>query len=103
MRREPTALGHIDDEVTIAPEWDKAVCIRLARQLGYRLIWPPEYTRLTILDLVRETDVDAVITPSATHVDALTLDRLMHTCDVETACPRETFARYFGGRRGCPA
>ncbi|BEK86216.1 hypothetical protein GCM10010198_04230 [Nocardia seriolae] len=99
----PTALGHIDDEVTTAPEWDKALCTRLARQLGYLLLWPPENTRLRLLDLVRETDVDAVIAPSPAHVDALTLDRIMHVCDVETATPRETFARYFGGRRGCPA
>lgn len=104
MRREPTALGHINDDVTTAPEWDKAVCSRLARRLGYVLLWPPEDSRLGLIDLVREIDVDAVITPSLAHMDALTLDRIMHACDVETACARETYGRYFGGgRHGCPA
>ncbi|MEC3958885.1 hypothetical protein VMT65_38030 [Nocardia sp. CDC153] len=77
--------------------------MRLARRLGYTLIWPPEQTVLSFVDQVREADVDAVLVPSAKHLDALTLDRLMQLADVETAIPRETFARYLAGGYGCPA
>ncbi|MFJ4650951.1 hypothetical protein ACIP5Y_06710 [Nocardia sp. NPDC088792] len=103
MRREPTALEYINDSVSEAPQWDSAICRRLARRLGYRLIRPVDDSALSLVDYVREVDVDAVIVPNIGHVDALTLDRLMHTVDVEAAAPRETFARYLGGRHGCPA
>lgn len=103
MRAEPTAFGYVNDAVTRAPQWDSAACARLARRLGYRLIWPSAECPLPLVDQVRSADVDAVVIPSADHVDALTMDRLMHTCDVETVLPRETWARYFGGRHGCPA
>ncbi|MFJ4657351.1 hypothetical protein ACIP5Y_39300 [Nocardia sp. NPDC088792] len=105
MRARPTALGYVDDERSgIGVQWDRAQVTRLARRLGYELIWgPAEGSALNLVDLVHESDVDAVVIPSSLHVDALTLDRLMYTCDVETALPRETFARYVGGRHGCPA
>lgn len=104
MRTQPTALGWIDPDVSgIAARWDHAQLVRLARRLGYALIWPPEQTAMPFVDQVREADVDAVLVPSAKHLDALTLDRLMHLADVETANPRETFARYPGGGYGCPA
>lgn len=103
MRREPTALAYVNEDVTTAPEWDSAQCRRLARRLGYHLIWMPAESPLGLVDQVREADVDAVVVPSTIHLDALTLDRLMHTCDVESAQPRTTYARYFGGSTGCPA
>ncbi|APA97531.1 hypothetical protein [Nocardia seriolae] len=104
MRIRPTALGFVDDEWSgVGAQWDRAQVARLARRLGYALIWPDENSMLALVDQVRESDVDAVLIPSSVHLDALTLDRLMHTCDVETVLPRETFARYFGGRQGCPA
>ncbi|MGV9408688.1 hypothetical protein ACWDOP_02140 [Nocardia sp. NPDC003693] len=103
MRREPTALGYVNDDVTAAVGWDEAQCRRLARRLGYQLIWVPGYCVLGLVETVRGADVDAVIVPSSAHLDELTLDRLMHCCDVETVAPRRTYARYFGGRHGCPA
>lgn len=102
MRREPTALEYINDAVSEAPQWDSATCRRLARRLGYRLIRPGDESALNLVDRVREADVDAVIVPNAGHMDVLTLDRLMHTVDVEAAAPRETFARYLGAH-GCRA
>ncbi|WP_327145390.1 hypothetical protein [Nocardia sp. NBC_01327] len=103
MRREPTALGYVNDDVSAAASWDLAQCRRLARRLGYRLIWPSSECVLGLVDQVRSADVDAVIVPSAAHLDEPTLDRLMHSCDVETVSPPQTYARYFGGRQGCPA
>lgn len=97
MRREPTALAYINDDITVSPQWDVAQCQRLARRLGYRLIWPPETCALGLVDQIRQSDVDAVIVPSSQHLDVLTLDRLMHSCDVEAVHPRTTYARYCGG------
>ncbi|MFE3059488.1 hypothetical protein [Nocardia sp. NPDC059239] len=80
----------------VALQWDRAQMVRLARRLGYVLIWSSEDSALDLVDQVREADVDAVIVPAPEHLDVLTLDRLMHLADVETAAPRETFGRYFG-------
>ncbi|WP_246023841.1 hypothetical protein [Nocardia yunnanensis] len=99
-----TAIGWLDPDVSgAAAQWDRAQVGRLARRLGYELIWLPERTSVPLVDQVRTADVDAVLVPSPKHLDALTLDCLSHIADVETAMPRETFARYFGGRRPCPA
>ncbi|MEV6071138.1 hypothetical protein AB0L82_31720 [Nocardia sp. NPDC052001] len=104
MRAQPTAIGWMDTEVSgAAAQWDQAQLVRLARRLGYVLIWPPERTGVSLVDQVRIADVDAVLMPSANHLDALTLDRLMSLADVETAVPRRTYARDFGGWRGCQA
>ncbi|MEC3955947.1 hypothetical protein VMT65_23130 [Nocardia sp. CDC153] len=104
MRTQPTAIGWMDPDVSgVAAQWDQAQLVRLARRVGYVLIWPPEHTAVSFVDQVREADVDAVLVPSAKHLDALTLDRLVHLADVEAATPRETFARYLGGLHGCPA
>ncbi|WP_280361370.1 hypothetical protein [Nocardia wallacei] len=47
-----------------------------------------------MVDQVRSADVDVVITPSSDHLDAITLHALMHVVDVETVCPRMSFARW---------
>lgn len=65
MRPRPTALGWIDPVVTGMPEWDAAQVRRLARRLGYALVWPPDITLVPLVDQVRGADVDAVITPVA--------------------------------------
>ncbi|MGW4126221.1 hypothetical protein [Nocardia sp. NPDC004711] len=103
MRYRPTALGWIDPDVSTAPEWDQAQLRRLARRLGYVLAWTSDRTPVPFVDQVRTADVDAVLVPSTLHLDVLTLDQLLRLVDVESACPRETFARYFGGVHGCPA
>ncbi|WP_231951634.1 hypothetical protein [Nocardia terpenica] len=67
---------------------------RLARLLGYVLIWSPEDTSLPLVDQVRAADVDAVITPASAHLDAIMLHSVMCIADVETACPRMSFSRW---------
>lgn len=104
MRAFPTALGHIDFERSDnGVQWDRAQVARLARRLGYRLIWPPDTSPLSLIDQVRAADVDAVVISALDDVDPLVLDRLMQLCDVEVVAPRETFARHLGGWHGCPA
>ncbi|AHH22122.1 hypothetical protein NONO_c73660 [Nocardia nova SH22a] len=93
MRARPTALGWIADEVSEAPEWDAAQLQRLARHLGYTLVWPG-VSLLPLPDLVRDADVDAVLTPSTEHLDALTLNAVMALADVETVRPRLSFAKW---------
>ncbi|OBA62175.1 hypothetical protein A5780_19135 [Nocardia sp. 852002-20019_SCH5090214] len=101
MRARPTALGWIADEVSEAPEWDAAQLQRLARHLGYAMVWPAA-SLLALPDLVREADVDAVLTPSTEHIDALTLNAVMAVADVETVLPRLSFAKWpdFNLRKG---
>ncbi len=48
---------------------------------------------LPLVDQVRDADVDAVIVPSPTHLDTIQLHALMCIVDVETACPRMSFAQ----------
>ncbi|MGW4770796.1 hypothetical protein ACWEO2_22490 [Nocardia sp. NPDC004278] len=103
MRAQPTAFAWIDPAVTTASDWDHAQVRRLARQLGFVLVWPPEITLLPLVDQVRAADVDAVISPSPEHLDVITLHAVMCIADVETACPRISFARWaamFSGRLG---
>ncbi|MFI6366908.1 hypothetical protein ACIBG0_29635 [Nocardia sp. NPDC050630] len=103
MRPRPTALGWIDPVVTEMPEWDAAQVRRLARRLGYALVWPPDITLVPLVDQVRGADVDAVIMPSPLHMDALTLHAVMCVADVETIAPRMSFARwtaFSSGRQG---
>lgn len=47
-----------------------------------------------VTDQVRTADVDAVIVPSASHLDPLTLNSLMGLADVEAVLPRLSFARW---------
>lgn len=94
MRPRPTALGWIDPVVTGMPEWDAAQVQRLARRLGYALVWPPKITLVPLVDQVRGADVDAVIMPSPLHMDVLTLHAVMCVADVETVTPRMSFARW---------
>ncbi|WP_433598481.1 hypothetical protein ACQPXH_22335 [Nocardia sp. CA-135953] len=103
MRPRPTALGWIDLTVTGNPEWDAAQVRRLARRLGYALVWPPAITLVPLVDQVRVADVDAVIMPSPLHLDVLMLHAVMCVADVETVTPRMSFARwaaFSSGRRG---
>jgi hypothetical protein len=94
MRAWPTALGWVDPAVTVAPQWDTAQVRRLARHLGYALVWPPDVMLVPLVDQVRSADVDAVITPSPGHLDAIQLHAVMCVADVETATPRMSFARW---------
>ncbi|MBF6170059.1 hypothetical protein [Nocardia blacklockiae] len=100
MRYRPTALGWVDPDVSTAPVWDRAQVGRLARRLGYLIVWP-EPSLIPLIDQVRSADVDAVITLSPAHLTPLTLNGLMNITDVETLSPRLTFARWSLIREGC--
>ncbi|MFJ1457773.1 hypothetical protein [Nocardia sp. N2S4-5] len=90
----PIALGWIDLTVSLAPEWDTAQVRRLARHLGYRVVWPPDVDLIPLVDRVRATEADAVITPAPAHLDVLLLHAVMSAADVETVEPRISFARW---------
>lgn len=94
----PIALGFVDPEST-ALDWDMAQVRRLARDLGYRLVWPPQTSWIPLVDQARGADAEAVITPSTEHLDILTLHSVMSVADVETVTPRLSFARWPGRPR----
>jgi hypothetical protein len=48
---------------------------------------------------VREADADALIIPAPDHLDPITLNAVMHYSDVESVCPRLSFARWSIGRQ----
>ncbi|MGW3542041.1 hypothetical protein ACWDNI_16060 [Nocardia niigatensis] len=94
MRSQPTALGWFDVEVSSAPDWDRAQIRRLAKHLGYRLSWAPDAAVIPLVDTVRAAEVDCVIIPAPTHLDALALNALLSVCDVESVLPRLSFSRW---------
>jgi hypothetical protein len=94
VRYQPTALGWIDQDTSEAPDWHRAQIQRLARHLGYELIWPRPESIVPLVDQVRTAEVDVVITPAPNHLTAITLNAVMSVVDVETVCPRLTFARW---------
>ncbi|MGY4101605.1 hypothetical protein ACW2Q0_18920 [Nocardia sp. R16R-3T] len=91
---KPVALAWIDYDNSAAPQWEAAQVQRLARRLGYRLVWPERPALLPLADQVRNAGADAVILPAPDHVGPLELDGLMHVADIETVCPRLSFARW---------
>lgn len=91
---KPVALGWVDYDSSTAPKWDAAQVRRLAQRLGYRLVWPDRHTLLPLADQVRSAKADAVILPAPEHIGPLELNGLMHIVDVETVCPRLSFARW---------
>ncbi|MFD6353216.1 hypothetical protein [Nocardia tengchongensis] len=92
-----------DERSDIGAQWNRAQVTRLARQLGYELVWPHGVSPLNLIDQVRNADVDAVVVSSSSDLDALTVDRLMQICDIEIVTPSETFARHFVGWHGWTA
>ncbi|WP_370012587.1 hypothetical protein [Nocardia cyriacigeorgica] len=65
---KPIALGWIDYERSSAPDWHAAQMQRLARKLGYRLVWPADVSVLPLTDQVRNTSAEAVILPAPDHI-----------------------------------
>ncbi|MBO0853904.1 MAG: hypothetical protein J2P18_09055 [Nocardia sp.] len=92
-RGVPIALGWVRAE-SDAFDWDAAQIRRLARHLGYRLVWPPERSRIPLADQVRAHYADAVIAMAPTDFDVITLQSVMCVADVETVIPRLSFARW---------
>ncbi|MFF0454727.1 hypothetical protein [Nocardia africana] len=93
MRRQPSALGWVDSDISTAYEWDSAQVSRLCRRLGYALVWDAA-PAVRLIDCVRAADVDAVVIPTPEHLDPLTINNLMHLADVEIVTPRLSFARW---------
>lgn len=91
---QPRALGWINDEVSTAPEWDRAAVQRLADRLGYRLVWPDEISVLPIAAQLHSLGADTVLMPAPDHLSPLELNRVMDMADVETVNPRLSFARW---------
>ncbi|MEV4128959.1 hypothetical protein [Nocardia sp. NPDC049707] len=87
------ALGWIDP-CSPTPEWDSAQVHRLARRLGYPLLWADPSSVLGLAEQVESSGADVVLLPSSAHVDAVTLDRVMAVADVECAAPRTSFGRW---------
>ena len=88
------ALGWIDYEIASAPEWDRAQIRRLARHLGYHLVWPCERSVLPVAVQARNAAADLVILSAPAHLSALELNAVMEVADVETVSPRLSFARW---------
>ncbi|MFD6463606.1 hypothetical protein [Streptomyces roseolus] len=87
-------MAYIDLDLSgRALEWDIAQCRRLARRLGYAMVWLPEFTVLGLVDLVRETDVDAVLIPSPEHMSPHLVGMLAGVVDVEAVEPRRSITR----------
>lgn len=91
---QPRALGWVDDDVSTAPQWDRAQVQRLADRLGYRLVWPDEISVLPVSAQVRSIGADAVLMPAPHHIDPMELSRVMDIADVETVNPRLSFAHW---------
>lgn len=91
----PIAFGWVDDDVSGAPDWDRAQVRRLADRLGYRITWPDLRSLLPVADQARSSGADVVILPSPDHLGALELNRVMDVADVETVLPRLSFARWY--------
>ncbi|NKY37278.1 hypothetical protein HGA13_30035 [Nocardia speluncae] len=94
QQREPIAFGWVDDEVSTAPDRDRAQVSRLARRLGYRVMWPDVRSVLPVADQVRNAAAEVVIMPEPGHLGPLELNRVMGVADVETVLPRLSFARW---------
>lgn len=100
MRYRPTALGYVDLDVSTSLAWDRTQVQRLARHLGYLVIWPEPSSVLPLFDQVRAADVDAVVVPGPEHLGPLELNRVMDVADVEMVLPRLSFARWSMVRAG---
>lgn len=93
MRAQPTAFAWIDPD-SETPAWHRAQVQRLARHLGYLLVWAPIDSLIPLPDQVRAADVDCLIVPNPEHLGVLELNAIMGICPVESASPRLSFARW---------
>lgn len=96
MRRHitPIALGWVDDDASTASGRDRVQVERLARRLGYCIVWPDVHSVLSLAEQARNTGAEVVILPAPDHLGPLELNRVMDVADVETVLPRLSFARW---------
>lgn len=93
MRERPTALCWYDVGLTAAPAVRCAEMLCLADDLGFDVEMGPHTSTIPFPEVVREADVDVLIVPSPSHLDARTLEAVRRVCDVETVSPRLTYHR----------
>ncbi|WP_228002680.1 hypothetical protein [Nocardia australiensis] len=100
MRAKPTALGYLRKDISgVSLEWDEIQIRSIAKRLGYELPKTVVFSAVTdhpadrLMNVVRHTDADAVITPSLAHFGAAVPDALVRMCDLITVDPESTFAR----------
>ncbi|WP_040826973.1 hypothetical protein [Nocardia jiangxiensis] len=102
MRKVPTAFGIVAPD-SDAHKWHWAQIHRLAKHLGYAVIWQPDDSVIPLADQARKADVDIAIVASPDHLGPLELNSLMAVVDVESVVPRLTFSRWadtHAGRMG---
>ncbi|MEU7768402.1 hypothetical protein AB0B25_25280 [Nocardia sp. NPDC049190] len=100
MRAKPPALGYLRKDVSgVSQAWDEAQIRSLAKRLGYELAKTVTFGAGTdgpvgrLVDVVRDLDVDAVISPGLRHFDDAVPDELVQVCDLITVTPKSTFSR----------
>jgi hypothetical protein len=100
MRAKPFALGYLRKDVSgTSQAWDEAQIRRLAKRLGYELSKTVTFGAGSdgpvgrLIDVVRDLDVDAVISPGLQHFDDAVPDELVQVCDLITVTPESTFSR----------
>ncbi|NKY50180.1 hypothetical protein [Nocardia vermiculata] len=90
---QPRALGWVDADRSPDIEQDRAAVARLARRLGYGLVWPDEISALPVSAQLPSIGADTVLMPSLDHLDVAELRRVLEIADVETASPRRSLPR----------
>ncbi|WP_067682147.1 hypothetical protein [Nocardia miyunensis] len=99
MRTVPTAFGIVAPDGD-AHQWHRTQIQRLARHLGYAVVWPPDDSVVPLADQARKADVDIAIVASPNHLSPLELNSLMAVVDVESVVPRLTFSRWADTQAG---
>lgn len=98
---DPCAIGYLRQDISgHCLEWDRARMASLARRLGYRLAETVTMCRpicslgASLVQKALDVGAEAVILPSATHVDRTALMDLVRGIDVITVEPETTFSRW---------
>ncbi|AFU03082.1 hypothetical protein [Nocardia brasiliensis] len=100
MGSEPTALGYLRRDVSGAQRaWDTTQIRNLAKRLGYHLLTTVEYDAATedpvgqLISMVQAHGLEALITPTLDHLEG-NAEPLVNSCDIITARPEHTYARW---------
>ncbi|WP_433732519.1 hypothetical protein ACQP0C_09500 [Nocardia sp. CA-129566] len=98
MRQRPTAIGYLRTDVSgVSQAWDEIQIRSRAMRLGYELAKTVTFGAHTdsplsrLLNVVRQMDVDAVITPNLEHLGGNVPAELVRMCEINTVTPPETY------------
>ncbi|WP_051175524.1 hypothetical protein [Nocardia exalbida] len=104
MRPRPTAIGYLRRDVSgVSQTWDEIQIRSVAMRFGYELaktvVFGPETDSplSRLLNVIRRTDVDAVIAPGLKHFGFEVPSELVEVADVVTVNPQRTYARWAPG------